>query len=224
MDGMVQLSKLFSRIIDFRSRFTAMHTSGVGATAESLATLWGFSKMESIMMQIAGNIHDLGMFSVPAEIMEKPSVLTKEESNVVKKHSYHTFHALEPFENLRTMSEWASFHHERIDGSGYPFRLDGKNLSLGSRIMAVADIFTALTENRPYRKGMTPEDSLAIVEQMANSSTLDPEVVKLLKANFDQINSSRMAIELASTDQYQQLYEQVEPKTKAQNNNETPKS
>jgi HD-GYP domain-containing protein (c-di-GMP phosphodiesterase class II) len=208
MDGLMRLSELFARIIDSRSRYTAMHTSGIAVTSESLAKLAGFSETECQIVKMASNFHDLGKLSVPAEILEKPAALTREETNVVKQHPYHTFRALEPFDNLRTINEWASFHHERPDGTGYPFQLNSKELSLGCRIMGVADTFSAMTEDRPWRKGMTPEESLAILKQMAGKSMVDPEIVKLLKANFKQINSSRMAAQLTAVDQYRQLHEQ----------------
>jgi HD-GYP domain-containing protein (c-di-GMP phosphodiesterase class II) len=200
VDDFMKLSKLFADIIDSRSRYTARHTRGVVITAQLLAELAGFTEIECQAMQAAGNLHDLGKLFVPREILEKPAALTREESNVMMQHSFHTFHALEPFDNLKTIKEWASFHHERPDGTGYPFHLDGKDLSPGCRIMGVADIFTAMTEDRPWRKGLAPEESLDTLEQMATKSTVDAGMVKLLKANFIQINSARMAGYPASGD------------------------
>jgi putative nucleotidyltransferase with HDIG domain len=214
LDGLIQLSNLFSGIIESRSQFTTKYTRGVTATAESMARVMGFSETECMMMQVAGNLHDLGVLSVPTEILDKPSTLTREEHNIVMQHPFHTFRALEPFDNLRTVNEWASFHHERIDGNGYPFHLDSKELSLGSRIMAVADVFTALTQDRPHRKGLSPQESLNIVEQMANQATMDSGVVKVLRANFESINASRMSFQLAAMDKYQQMQEQADLKNK----------
>jgi HD-GYP domain-containing protein (c-di-GMP phosphodiesterase class II) len=214
MDDFTKLSSLFADIIDSQSRYTAMHTRGVVITAESLAKLTGFSETECQIMEAAGNLHDLGKLFVPKEILEKPATLTREESHVIMQHTFHTFRALDPFDNLKTIKEWASFHHERPDGTGYPFHLEGKDLSLGCRIMGVADVFAAMTEDRPWRKGMAPEESLTVLEQMATKSILDAETVKLLKANFKQINSARMAGQLASVDQYRKIRDQKEKPAK----------
>jgi HD-GYP domain-containing protein (c-di-GMP phosphodiesterase class II) len=205
MNGLTCLSELFARIIDSRSRYTAMHTSGITVTAESLARVAGFSVTEQQNMKIAGNLHDLGKLSLPSELLDKPAALSKEESSIVKQHPYHTFRALERFDNLHIINQWASFHHERTDGTGYPFRLSSKELSPGCRIMSIADVFAGMTEDRPWRKGMTAEESLTIIEQMANKSNLDSEIVKMLKANFKEINSLRIAAQRASIDRHRQL-------------------
>lgn len=89
---------------------------------------------------------------------------------------------------MDTINQWASFHHEKISGEGYPFKLDKKDLSLGSRIMAISDVFTALTQNRPYRMGMSVEDSIAIIDKMVGENHLDGDAVGVFKQNIDEIN------------------------------------
>lgn len=204
-EGLLSLAKLFSHIIDFRSRFTATHSSGIVASAEALARFAGFSERECQMMRIAGYLHDLGKLAVPTEILEKPAKLTEEEFNVIRSHTFHTYRTLEPIGDLDVINAWASFHHERIDGRGYPFHHKGQDLSLGSRIMAVADVFTAITEDRPYRKGMTSDRALQILRQMAENSALDSHVVSLIGLHFDEINSLRVAAQEASVEEYQKF-------------------
>ncbi|MBT8763650.1 HD domain-containing protein [Desulfohalobiaceae bacterium Ax17] len=199
------LSKLFSRIIDFRSRFTATHSSGVAASAEALARLAGFSKRECLMMRVAGYLHDLGKLAVPPEILEKPGKLTKEEFAIIRSHTFYTYRCLEPITELEIINSWASFHHERLDGKGYPFHHKGEDLSLGARIMAVADVFTAITEDRPYRKGMSIDRALQILDQMANSSILDPYIVSLLKAHCDEVNDLRKTAQIKAIEEYQRF-------------------
>ena len=201
--GLLGLGKLFSQLIDFRSRFTATHSSGVAASAEALARFAGFSEKECQMMRVAGCLHDLGKLAVPAEVLEKPDKLTEAEFNIMRSHTFHTYRCLEPIGELEIANAWASFHHERLDGKGYPFHHTGEDLSLGARIMGVADVFTAVTEDRPYREGMTTDRALEILHNMVGNSSLDSGVVSLLETHFDEINSLRMAAQAAAVEEYQ---------------------
>lgn len=202
LDELLNLVHIFSHIIDFRCEFTANHSSGVASSAEKLARQAGFSESECAMMKVAGYLHDLGKLSVPVEILKKPSGLTKEEFRIIKGHPYYTYRVLESISDFETINSWASFHHERLDGSGYPFHLGGSNLPLGSRIMAVADVFTALTEDRPYRAGMDKHDVLRILRQMGNEKALDASIVSLLESNYEDINISRLAAQDVSAKAY----------------------
>jgi HD-GYP domain-containing protein (c-di-GMP phosphodiesterase class II) len=92
---------------------------------------------------------------------------------------------------LKQISEWASYHHERLDGNGYPFHIKGSNLSLGSRIMAVADVFTAITENRPYRDGMNDTQAISVLDNMVSHGALDGKIVEIVTANFKMLNELR---------------------------------
>lgn len=205
MDGLLELSDVFRQVIDFRSKYTATHSSGVAASAEGLAELAGFSEKECKMMKVASYLHDLGKLAVPTEILEKPSGLTVHEYNVVKSHPFYSYRILESVSGLEVVNAWASFHHERLDGSGYPFHYGERELSTGSRIMAVADVFTAITEDRPYRKGMSGEVALSVLEEMAESSQLDNHVVSLVSRNFDMINSKRIAAQEPVSKEYQDV-------------------
>lgn len=202
LDGLLSLGRLFAHIIDFRSRFTATHSSGVAATAETLAEVAGFSARECRMMRVAGFLHDLGKLAVPAEILEKPAGLTPAELFVIRSHTYYTYVILETIRELDTINTWAAFHHERLDGAGYPFRHKGDDLVAGARIMAVADVFTAITEDRPYRAGMSSERTQSVLLQMAASGALDARLVNLLIAEFDRINGARVQAQLAAAEEY----------------------
>ncbi|HIE43217.1 MAG TPA: HD domain-containing protein [Candidatus Omnitrophica bacterium] len=207
LEGLLSIGKIFSQIIDFRSHFTATHSSGVALSAEYLARGLGFSERECQMMRLAGYLHDLGKLAVPIEILEKPAKLTVEEFNIIKSHTFHTYRVLENIEELEIINTWAAFHHERLDGGGYPFHLKGEDLSLGSRIMAVADVFTAITEDRPYRKGMDTQIALKVIQQMADNSALDPAIVLELKRHFADINSARISVQKIATEEYQMFGE-----------------
>lgn len=207
IDGLLSLCKLFSHIVDFRSRFTAKHSSGVASVAESLARLIGFSEYECLLMRAAGFLHDLGKLAVPAEILEKPAKLTDEEFNIVKSHSYHSYQVLSGIPELHTVNIWGSLHHECLDGSGYPFHYDHDFISFGSRIMAVADVFTALTEDRPYRDALTKPSTLQIMGNMSKNSKLDPTIVKLLELNYGAISKELKRVQFEAEKEYQSFYE-----------------
>ncbi|MGA7826381.1 MAG: HD domain-containing phosphohydrolase [Geobacteraceae bacterium] len=186
------ISRLICRIIDFRSRFTATHTSGVAASAVALAELAGFSESDCRRMEVAGYIHDLGKLAVPAEILDKQSALTKEEFDVVRTHAYHTDNILKPVRGFDTIRKWGALHHERLDGRGYPCHLTAKDISTGARIVSIADAFVALTETRPYRIGLDREETLRLLGRMVQTGALDHELVELLADNFEEINRRRI--------------------------------
>jgi HD-GYP domain-containing protein (c-di-GMP phosphodiesterase class II) len=205
ISGLLELARLFCRVIDLRSLFTATHSSGVAATSETLARLIGFSERECQLMKIAGYLHDLGKLAIPETILEKPGKLTADEFNVMKSHAYYTYCVLQPVKDLEVINTWASFHHERLNGTGYPFHHKADALSLGSRIVAVADVFTALTENRPYRAGMANFEVINILNDMAHGDVLDPHVVSVLSDHYDEVSTICSSDQSAASDLYQSL-------------------
>jgi len=209
MDGILSLGKVFSRIIDFRSRFTATHSSGVAASASCLARLVGFSEEECVKMEVAGYLHDLGKLAVPAEILEKPEGLLQHERDIIRSHPYYTYRTLERITDMGMINAWCSFHHECLNGKGYPFHLTSADLSLGARIMAVADVFTAITEDRPYREGMTLDNAMSVLNNMAKNEALDASVVGMLAGNFSEINAVRLASQSAASREYDQILLQL---------------
>jgi len=193
IDEMVEFSKLICRLIDFKSKFTAAHSSGVAAVAIELSKLAGFSKNERKLIEIAAYLHDLGKLAIPFEILEKQDKLTDNERFIMRSHVYHTYQVLQSFEMLRVAGYWGALHQERLNGTGYPFGLKSDELPLGSRIMAVADVFTALTEDRPYRKGMDPKNAVTVLESMVETGELDGPLVDMVLKTYDQINGIRHA-------------------------------
>ena len=192
LEQTVELTQLASRIIDFRSAFTAMHSAGVAASARELARLAGMSEEDCRKMEIAGNLHDIGKLRVPNEILEKPGKLTDVEFNKVKEHTYYTRLILADVEGFEDIAGWAAYHHEKLNGRGYPFHLDGSRLDLGSRIMAVADIFSAITEERPYRRPMNREQAMKVMRENVERGGICGAIVKLLEENYDAVNDARM--------------------------------
>jgi HD-GYP domain-containing protein (c-di-GMP phosphodiesterase class II) len=183
------IAELFRNIIDFRSPFTATHSSGVAAAASSISKIFGLTSMETTLMEVAGDLHDIGKLAIPNSILDKPGPLTKEEMALMKSHTYYTYLIIKTIGGLKHIAEWAAYHHERLDGSGYPFHCTDDELSTGSRIMMVADIFTALAEDRPYRKGMNKDDIARIIKQFSDRHLLDAKIVTIVLDNFSEISS-----------------------------------
>ena len=208
-ENLLTFGKFIRQSIDFRSRFTATHSSGVATVAKALARIIGFSDRELEMIYVAGCLHDLGKMAMPTEILEKPGKLTTSEFNIIRSHTYYTYHSLKKISGFDTINKWASLHHERLDGTGYPFHLKKEDLPLGSRIMSVADVFTAISEDRPYRKGMNSQDALKILEEMSRNSALDADIVLTLEDNFDDINALRITAQNTANLEYREFFSSV---------------
>lgn len=184
-DDAIQIANIFAKIIDRISKFTAHHSRSVTKTAVFLAKLEGFSEDDAKSMEIAGLLHDLGKLAVPNAILEKPGKLTADEVVIVRQHTYYTYRILEQIDHFEIIAQWAAYHHETLDGQGYPFRIGGKDLSLGSRILAVADIFVALTESRPYRESLPKQKVQDIMTNMVKQNKIDGNVLKTLFDHYD---------------------------------------
>ncbi|QDX81578.1 hypothetical protein B9N43_10150 [Denitratisoma sp. DHT3] len=185
LEALIKLSGIFGKIVDFFTPFTATHSLSVALVSEGLGAHLGFSVEQAKLLRIAGHLHDIGKLAVPPAILHKPDKLTPEELLVVKQHPYYTHQILSTVPGLETVNTWAALHHERLDGRGYPYQ--HTDVPLGSRIVAVADIFAAITEERPYRKGMEQARAIAVLDQMACENAIDGDVVAILRGNYDEI-------------------------------------
>ena len=191
LEKLVIFTSLISRVIDFRSPFTAMHSAGVAATAKELARLAGMSEDDVMMMEVAGNLHDIGKLRVPNSILEKPGKLTDDEFNVMREHTYYTNMILQDVDGFEKIRKWAAYHHEKLNGKGYPFHLNADQLDEGSRIMAVADIFSAITEVRPYRAGMNKDQVIRVLTENVERGEICSRVVELLLDHYDEVDTVR---------------------------------
>lgn len=202
MEHLESLAKLFCRIIDFRSRYTATHSTGVAAAVERLAALAGCSERDCGMLRIAGYLHDIGKLGIPSEILDSSAPLSEEEWHIVRKHPYLGYRIIGSIGALDTVKHWIAFHHERMDGRGYPFRRKGVDLPAGAQILAVADIFTALAEDRPYRPAMPKKEAVEVLEELASSGAVDGDIIGLLVRNFEEIDGARQAAQQAVIQEY----------------------
>lgn len=124
----------------------------------------------------------------------------------MKQHAYFTDKTLCAVKGLEEIAEWAAFQHEKLDGSGYPFHLPANKLSMVSRILAVADIFTALTEDRPYRAGMNLTETMSIIKNMDEKGMLDNNVVKVLEHNLIDIAATTKEEQAKVRDYYEKVF------------------
>lgn len=203
---LLAVSELIRNIIDFRSHFTAAHSAGVSSAASLLAGFVGCPGAEVELMKMVGNLHDIGKMAVPNAILEKPDKLSRDEYAIMRQHTYHTYSFLHRAGFSQNVVEWAGFHHERLDGTGYPFHLDAARLSLGSRIVAAADVLIAVAEDRPYRTGMAKRDVISVLTAMEARGKLDPHVVDTLRSHYDEIIEPTFAIQRAACERYENNY------------------
>ncbi|HEX8963285.1 MAG TPA: HD domain-containing phosphohydrolase [Rhodocyclaceae bacterium] len=209
IDGLQDFAELLAQIIDFRSRFTATHSSGVAACAATLAQLFGFPEADCRRLQVAGYLHDLGKLAIPSEVLEKPGKLSDAEWQTVRTHPYYTYQILSSIDGLTDIACWSGMHHERLRGSGYPFRASHAEIPLEARILAVADIFTALTEDRPYRRGLDQAAVLSIIDDMVASFELDRKVCQVLRSNYESVDCTRVAAQKMALAEYTSFMENL---------------
>ena len=123
IDELINITRFISRLIDYRSAFTVMHSAGVAASASALAELSHMNELDQKKMLVSGYLHDIGKLRVPKSILEKPGKLNEEEFNIIKEHPYYTRLILMGIEGFEEIADWASLHHEKLNGNGYPFCL-----------------------------------------------------------------------------------------------------
>ena len=160
---------------------------------------------EAARMRVAGNLHDLGKLAVSREILDKPGPPDEREWSVIKSHPGHSRQVLSAMAGLEDVCQWASSHHERMDGKGYPDGVSGQDIPLGARVVATADVFTAITEDRPYRAGMDEAQTRKTMAGCAGTA-LDSALVDLLLDNMDELNDIRIAAQREAIEEFDQVY------------------
>ena len=171
-------ARMFASIIDYKSEFTQTHSLGVADKAEQMAYYYGFDREKATRFYLAGALHDIGKLLVSNDILEKPDKLTDDEFAVMKDHASATRYALRLVKGIPDVVKWASNHHEKLNGKGYPRGLTAEELSLEERLMACVDIYQALTEQRPYKDGMPHEKAIAIMQDMVDKGEIDAAIVQ----------------------------------------------
>ncbi|BDI31555.1 hypothetical protein CCAX7_36060 [Capsulimonas corticalis] len=155
--------------VDNKDRYTCKHSEDVMTYSLMIAREFGLAEDELHTIAIAALLHDVGKIGVPDAVLRKPGRLTEEEFAAIKQHPMMGVAIVGAVPELSATMDAVRHHHERWDGAGYPSGLVGVNIPLIARIMAVADAFSAMTTDRPYRKGMAPQKAIAILSEGAGS-------------------------------------------------------
>jgi HD-GYP domain-containing protein (c-di-GMP phosphodiesterase class II) len=178
---LVPIAELIAHIIDYKSTFTKMHTQQIANRAWVMAEYYGYNQTEKNKLYLAAALHDIGKLAVPSQVLEKPGKLTNDEFEIIKTHIVQTRSMLSGVCNLeinRDITEWASNHHEKLDGSGYPLGKTVADLDFNSRLMACIDIYQAVSEERPYHPRRNHMDTMPILQSMAEQGGIDPAIVQ----------------------------------------------
>jgi putative nucleotidyltransferase with HDIG domain len=180
-DQVDRVCEAFADVVDAKSSSTYRHSMGVTEIAEALSLQLGLSKSRRRLVYRAALLHDLGKLRVPNSILDKPGKLNEAEWLVMREHPVLSQQILERISSFAPIARIAGRHHEKLDGTGYPHRLKGDDLSLEDRIVGLADFFGALSEDRPYRKAMPVEQIFAILRDEVPQK-FDPDCFEALVA------------------------------------------
>ena len=176
--GIYQSLLGLANALEAKDVYTRGHSERVGAASRELALRIGMSTAEADVVARAGLLHDIGKIGIPEGLLRKPGPLTAEEWSVMRRHPVIGAQIVSPFEFFTAGAVVIRHHHERFDGSGYPEGLRGTSIPLGARIVAVADVYDALTSDRPYRAAMSTKAAVAELRAQAGRG-LDGELVQV---------------------------------------------
>jgi putative nucleotidyltransferase with HDIG domain len=165
-------------VIDEKDHYTMSHSLKVMDYAQTIAKKLGLPRKEQEIIRFAGFLHDVGKIAVPDAILQKPGQLTSEEYEKIKMHPQEGAKIIGQISFLKDVLPLALYHHERMDGSGYPEKMKADEIPLGSKILAVADVYSALTSDRPYRPALNIAESFEILKNPKTS--LDQSLVRIL--------------------------------------------
>jgi HD-GYP domain-containing protein (c-di-GMP phosphodiesterase class II) len=154
------LVEVLARIVEQRDPYTATHMSRVAWLSVHIGTRLGFDERRLAGLRLGAELHDLGKFAVPTEILTKPGRLSSQELELVKQHPKKGYEVVAPFAWSWRVPEMLLQHHERIDGSGYPHGIKGSEILDEAKIIAVADVADAMISHRPYRSAFPRQQAI----------------------------------------------------------------
>ncbi len=179
LDSTASVLFALARTLEAKSRYTQGHSERVTRHALALAQQIGLPSVELETLRRGSLLHDIGKISTPDMILDKPARLTPSEMDIVKRHPLEGVRMIEPLCSTRDLVPYIRWHHERMDGGGYPDGLFGGSIPLAVRVLSVADVYDALSSERSYRASLAHEECLQILRADAASGGLDPELVKV---------------------------------------------
>ena len=179
--GLDQIAEAFADIVDAKSPFTHRHSTMVAAYAKAIAQQMGFDRESVRQIHRAGLLHDIGKLGISSRILDKPGPLDLRERAEMKEHPRFTWEILRHVSAFEGFALLAALHHEKLDGSGYPWGRTEEDLDMAARVLAVADIYEAVTETRAYRVGLSSGEALQILRAHAGFR-LDSDAIDALAA------------------------------------------
>lgn len=185
-EDLKEIALMFAAVVDAKSTYTSEHSIGVGTLSRYLADLFELPTENCEKIEIAGLLHDLGKLRVEDAILNKPGALNADERLKMDRHGFDSDIILRRIKGFKDIANLASLHHETLDAQGYPYSLGAELIPFEARIIAVADIFQALIQKRPYREGLNASEAYEIIFQMYENGKLDVEVVQKLKENLQE--------------------------------------
>lgn len=168
----------FAKTIELKDQYTGDHVEKTVRYARQIAREIGLPEREIICIEQASMLHDLGKIGISEKILLKKGKLTGKEFEKIKEHPKIGVDIIRPIQFLHGLIPLILYHHERWDGKGYPFGLKGEEIPVGARIIAIADVYQALTSDRPYRKAMSKEEAVRIIEENSGSQ-FEPRIANI---------------------------------------------
>lgn len=181
---MLDIMDIFAKIIDYKSEFTSNHSLGIAKKAMEMGKYYHYDEETCYRLYIAGALHDIGKLAISNQVLEKPDKLTEDEFAYIKNHAWFTHQILSKIDDFDDILHWCSYHHEKLDGTGYPFGKTAKDLDKNDRLLACLDIYQALGETRPYKQGLSHEKCIEIMRDMAEKKFIDNSIVEDINTYF----------------------------------------
>ena len=178
------LATLLARIVDFKSHYKCRHSIGVAQRAKIMAEYYSFTPDKVTKYYLAGALHDIGKLMVSIDILDKPDRLSDTEFEKMKSHAYYTYSILSGIKGMKDIALWASHHHEKLNGQGYPFHLTAEELSPEERLMTCCDIYQALAEERIYKEAYPHDKIIGIMRSGVEKGEIDGNIVNDLDRVF----------------------------------------
>ena len=178
------LIKSFVSSLEAKDVYTKGHSEHVAIYSKKIAEVIGLDISEQNMMYNAGLLHDIGKIGIPDSILSKPGRLTEHEYNIIKFHPVFSYEIVKSIPRFKNIANCIRHHHEKLDGSGYPDGLKDGQIELGARILAIADIFDALTTKRPYRKNMAVNEAISVLKNEAVDQKILSKAEDALRESF----------------------------------------
>lgn len=169
----------FSKAIEARDYYTGKHAEKMIDIVRNIGNQMGLDQKDIDNLEHAAVLHDLGKIGIDDKILRKKGKLTKKEYKEIKKHPRIGAEIIRSVHFLKDVVPLILYHHERYDGKGYTSGLKGKNIPMGARILAIADVYQALISDRPYRKAYPKKEALDIIKE-ASGTQFDPAIVRAL--------------------------------------------